>query len=197
MAGHGDRPLRGANRITLAGAPRRYENQGAKIECAERGVTVTLPGPETWLEFPKSAAPEVGKRAVAIEAAVVPESASGVVLAHGGDRNGYSLYLKDGRPAFSVCSDWKRKTTIAPEKLGRDGARLRAELRADGRMVLAVDDRTLAEGKAAGLLSETPGDTLQIGADLVKPVGEYDVPNCLRGEIEDLTLTVTKPGKGR
>ena len=34
-----------------------------------------------------------------------------------------------------------------------------------------------------------PGDSLEVGADLIKPVGDYEVPNRFQGVIKDLEIT--------
>ena len=39
-------------------------------------------------------------------------------------------------------------------------------------------------------LDAEPGDSLQVGADRIKPVGEYDSPNYFRGTIRGLTVQI-------
>ncbi len=44
-------------------------------------------------------------------------------------------------------------------------------------------------GKAeAGIIRNEPGDSIQIGADLLQPVGNYSTPNHFSGIIENLTF---------
>ena len=45
-----------------------------------------------------------------------------------------------------------------------------------------------ARGQAPGLLREEPGDSLQIGADLVDAVGEYETPNGISGALSGVVL---------
>ena len=148
----------------------------------------TFDGKDDYLDLPKAKAPSVAGRAIRIQAEITPQGTSGVVLAHGGDKTGYALYLKGGRAVFSVCVDWKRTTVTADAPLAKGRHVLAASLGADGVMTLGVDGRTAASGKAAGPLDVDPGDSVQIGADRVKPVGDYEVPNPYRGEISKLVL---------
>ena len=41
-------------------------------------------------------------------------------------------------------------------------------------------------------MTAQPGDSVQIGADLIKPVGDYDVPNAFRGTISNLSLSFAR-----
>jgi len=43
-----------------------------------------------------------------------------------------------------------------------------------------------------GTLVSDPGDSLQIGADTVQPVGDYEVDNCFEGCIANVRLTYGK-----
>ena len=145
-----------------------------------------------YLDLPRASAPTICGKTIEISARVTAEKPSGVIFAHGGNRWGLSLYLADGRPAFATRVDWKSTVIIAPEPLGQ-GATLTARLEKEGRMTLAVDGRIVAQAKAPGLLAREPGDSIQIGADTVQPVGEYKSPNCFTGVIAELTLEIGSP----
>ena len=54
--------------------------------------------------------------------------------------------------------------------------------------LLKVDGKLVAKGRAPGALQVEPGDSVQIGADLIKPVGDYGNDNSFRGSISGLFL---------
>jgi arylsulfatase len=171
--------------VSIGGRSRKLVNHGVRID----GTTWQFDGKDAWLDLPRADAPRVAGKALMVAATVEAAGASGVVLAHGGDRSGYALYLAEGRPAFSVCTNWTR-TTVHGSALGKGEHTLEARLEKDGRMALLVDGKTVAEGKAPGPVAGEPGDSLQIGADLIKPVGEYAVPNPFAGTIRRIRLEV-------
>ena len=64
---------------------------------------------KSWLDLPMFRAPKVaGGRALQIKGTIQPEAQSGVVLAHGNNENGYSVYLQASRLCFAACVDNKR-----------------------------------------------------------------------------------------
>ncbi|MGF1581240.1 MAG: sulfatase-like hydrolase/transferase [Gemmataceae bacterium] len=157
--------------------------------------TMRFDGNASYLNLARQDAPEVAKQPIRISAIVKSTKPNGVILAHGGDKSGYSLYLKDGKPTFSVCVKWKRTTIQSRNKLGEANATLEVIWDAKGEMRLLVDGKIAAKGISKGLLRANPGDTLHVGADLIKPVGEYRVPNHYRGAISNLRLEIGTKGR--
>lgn len=145
-----------------------------------------------WLDLPRQQAPIMANKPITIRCVVASEADNGVILAHGGDRSGYSLFVKDGRLAFSVCVDRKRTTITSQQLLGSEPREVEAIWSKDSSITLKIAGAVVAEGKTPGLLDSEPGDSIQIGADLVKPVGEYEVPNAFRGVISDLTVKIPR-----
>jgi len=145
---------------------------------------------DAWLDLPRHAAPHVTGKPVTVSLTLDKiGKPGGVLVAHGGDRSGYSLYLDEGRPVFSVCVDWKRTMIAADEKLTTHRPKqLTAKLGKNGKMTLLVDDQIVAEGKAPSALLSNPGDSIQIGADHIKPVGDYAVPNAFQGALSNLRI---------
>ncbi|MFW6163022.1 MAG: sulfatase-like hydrolase/transferase, partial [Planctomycetota bacterium] len=175
--------------LTLAGRKRPLTNHGAEIRKDKARPLLTFDG-DGYLDLPREHAPSVARRRIAVSAEIHAHAEDGVILAHGGDRTGYALHLAGGRPAFSVCVDWKRATIAAAEPLGEGWHSVAAELGPKGSMSLSVDGKVVAQGRAAGLLLRDPGDTLQIGADTVKPVGGYRCPHPFQGQIRAIRLDV-------
>lgn len=173
--------------LLLAGRRRRYVNRGVTIEDRADGMVFAFDG-HGYLDVPRAEAPDVAGRSLSLKARIRAEKPDGVILAQGGDRCGYSLYLKDAHLAFSVCNDWKRVTVKSPAPLPAGEHLVTAALMPTGLLRLTVDGSEAGERKSPGLLDTTPGDSLQVGADTVKPVGDYGVDNVFKGTIRDLDL---------
>ena len=60
-------------------------------------------------------------------------------------------------------------------------------------MTLAIDGRTVAQGKAAGLISRQPMEDFCVGHDNRMAVGEYVAPARFNGTIKNLKITNDKP----
>jgi len=167
-----------------------------------RNNTWYLNGTTSHLALPRAQAPDVAKKGLRILATFEPKAAEtdGVVFAHGGNKTGYALYIDDRRPVFVVTENWKRAVIKGPDPLPADNrSRIEAKLAKDGKMTLRLNGEEIAAGKSP-LLSVNPGDSIEIGSDLVQPVGDYEVPNALDGIIYHLVGTVVRQhpfGKGR
>ncbi|MBC8868802.1 MAG: sulfatase-like hydrolase/transferase [Planctomycetes bacterium] len=163
----------------------RFNNRG--VEVGEEGEW--LFDGQAWLDLPRHMAPKVsGGKWIRIGATIAPTAANGVILAHGGDKSGYCIYLKDGKLAFATCVAWQRTVIATNEPLGEGLHQFEAFWQTDGGMQLKVGNRLVAKGRAPGALQAEPGDSIQIGADLIKPVGDYENDNPFHGSISDLFL---------
>ena len=145
-------------------------------------------GTTDFLDLDRRNAPDPSRMPITVAAWICPAKPDGVVLAHGGDRNGYALYLHHGRLAFAACIDWKRTVVGVLRKLPDGWVHVAAQLAGDGGVTLFVNGRAAAVGRAAGLLAANPGDSLQVGADAVKPVGQYTAPNRFAGLMAGLRV---------
>ncbi len=143
---------------------------------------------KSWLELPSFRAPKVaGGRWIQIKGAIEPENDNGVILAHGGVRDGYSVYLDAGILKFTTCSGGIRETIASATKLIAP-IDFEASWRADGEMTLRVDKKIIAKSKTETQMQKEPSDSIHIGADLDSPVGEYKTPNAFTGTIKNLTF---------
>jgi arylsulfatase A-like enzyme len=162
----------------------RFQNHGVKAA----NNTWSFDG-KSWLDLPRQSAPMVsGDKWLRIKATIEPTASNGVIIAHGGDKSGYSIYLKDGKLAFATCVGWKRTVIVAENPLPAGPVEIEAFLQKTGRMILRVNQKDVAKGKSPSCLKQQPGDSVQIGADLIKPVGDYKTENIYQGTITDLTL---------
>jgi arylsulfatase len=109
------------------------------------------------------------------------------VLAQGGNRHGYALYLSDGRLAFSVRVNG-RVTTIRATETPSGRFAVTARLNRDASMQLLVNGHVAAEGQAPGLIPVQPEDELSIGEDSRSAVGDYPPPHPLRGTISEVRV---------
>jgi arylsulfatase len=134
----------------------------------------------------------------------IPEGgADGVIIAQGGRFAGWSLYVKDGRPAY--VHNWlgKARYTIAsPEPLPAGAAVIRYEFTFEGKQpgaggtgVILVNGRKVAEGRIERTvpLAFSLDDGVNVGADLGTPVTEeyaqYD--NQFTGTIRKVSVELT------
>jgi arylsulfatase len=127
--------------------------------------------------------PQVGGKAIEISATVSKSSDDGVIVAQGGLAEGYSLYIKSGHVNFAIRRQKILTVIAARDALPAAPFTLSATLAKDGTMKLSINGSEVASGKAAGALTRTPTDGLQVGRDLKDTVGSYETPFAFKGEI--------------
>jgi len=137
--------------------------------------------------LPRSEAPNVKGKPFTLEAVFFAEG-DGVVVAQGGEGAGYTLYLKDGKLNFATKHDRKATHLIAGEKLPAGKVTAQVSLAKDGTIILSINGKETARGKAEGPLLMTPIDGLQVGSDPTSPVHDYESPFPLKGKVESVHL---------
>jgi arylsulfatase len=144
---------------------------------AERSDVITKPSPR------------IANRPLVIRCEVMParDNSSGVLLAQGGDQQGYALSLKEGRPVFSVRIDG-RLYEIAASAAQQGRFSLEAHLARGGAMTLLINGKKAASGAAPGLITAQPKDGLSIGEDTLSAVGDYRAPNRFPGKVENVKV---------
>jgi Arylsulfatase A and related enzymes len=134
-------------------------------------------------------APAIVNRSFAISAKVtVPaEKSSGVIVAQGGTRVGYSLYLQEGYPVLTV-----RTTKGARHLKGSTPLtgthQVRATLTKSGDLQLQVDNQSIEQGASGGLIDAQPVDGLSVGRDAAGAVGNYTAPFPFSGTVESVVV---------
>ncbi len=131
-------------------------------------------------------APAYGGRSVTITASFDSEGADGVIVAQGGDKQGYALYIRDGKLVLGVRDSWKLTEAIASEQLVSGSTKVTATISTNGKMLLVVDGKVAAEADAKCVLAQA-GDGLQVGDDKIKPVGNYSTTG-FAGTISEVKL---------
>ena len=147
---------------------------------------------EGWAErccvrSPLAASPQIANKPLAITCEVEPQAPRGVILAQGGNQQGYALWLRDGQLIFGVRIHG-RLTSVALREIPAGRFAITARLKRDGVMQLVVNGRMVADGKAPGLIPAQPVDELSIGQDVHTAVGDYTAPHPLRGAVENVRV---------
>lgn len=133
-----------------------------------------------------SNAPQCGGKSVTITASFNSKGADGVIVAQGGDKQGYALYIRNGKLVLGVRADWKLTEAVAGEPLNSGITQVTATISANGKMQLLVNEKIAATADAKCVLAQ-PGDGLQVGDDKIKPVGDYTT-KTFSGSISELRL---------
>jgi hypothetical protein len=134
-------------------------------------------------------APQIAGKTLRITCEVKPKSKNAVIVAQGGKNIGYSLYLTDGIPTFGVREGGKL-FTIAALAAPKKAYTLEAQLQADGKMMLAINGKSAALGKAPGLFSRQPSEGMDVGFDDGAPVAKYkgNVKDPFQGKLSKLKI---------
>jgi len=126
--------------------------------------------------------------------------ASGVILAQAGRFGGWSLYLKDGKPAYVynwICRERYRVASAKPLPAGK--ATLRVDFAYDGggrgkggTATLSVNGQKVAEGRIANTNANlfSADEAADVGVDEGTPVTEDYKPSTSRFTGRILKVTV-------
>lgn len=135
-------------------------------------------------------APDIAGRAFAVSCEVETAQKDTVILAHGGLSYGYALFLRNGRAAFAIRTGANRVTEITAPDAFPGAGRLEATLANDGAMRIAINGKTVAEGKAPGPIAQQPAENFCVGMDDGHPVTGYGTPKPFTGRITQLSVKV-------
>jgi arylsulfatase len=121
-------------------------------------------------------------------------------MADGGEEGGFSLYIKDGKPAYTYNYFKRQITTIAsPEALPPGPAKITLQLAYDGNgagksatITLFVNDKPAASARLPETVRTAFSfeETFDIGEDSASPVGPYQSPFPFAGRIEHIDLDI-------
>ena len=131
-------------------------------------------------------APVCAGRKVTIDATIESSGKDGVILAQGGDKAGYALYIRDGKLVLGVRRDWKLTEAVTSALPSGSSVVVAATIGQTGKMTISLAGKQVATADAKGTLTQ-PGDGLQVGNDLIKPVGKYTATK-FPGKITKLNL---------
>ncbi len=133
----------------------------------------------------------------------VPARASGVILSQGGRFGGWSLYMKDGRPAYIYNFLGLARYTIAsPQALTAGPATVTLDFAYDGggpgkggKAILYVNGKPVAEGRIEKTQPNifSADETADVGIDNQTPVAEgigVGPETKFTGKINKVTLEV-------
>ena len=81
----------------------------------------------------------------------------------------------------------KKRIVVRSPAAITGSANFEANWNSRGEAFLKVNGKLVGKTEA-GIIRNEPGDSIQIGADLIQPVGNYNTPNHFTGIIENLTF---------
>ncbi len=140
------------------------------------------------VEVPRAEGLDPTGKPVTIEAWIHADRPAGVVLAHGGNSHGFSLYLQQGRPHFAVRAQDQVGTVSATESVVGRWAHLAAVLNADRRLQLFIDGQLVATDTSPTLVERHPAESIDIGADGRSWVVDYQAGMQFQGRIDEVRL---------
>ncbi|RYX86435.1 arylsulfatase [bacterium] len=132
-------------------------------------------------------APMIANRSITISAKLGATHGDGVIVAQGGDREGYSLFIKAGKLVLATRSGGTLTTAISPEPLPTGQVIVGANIAKDGTLTIQIEANTLATAKGPSLKA-MPADGLNVGRDGGGLVGNYTAENDFNGTIESVRI---------
>jgi hypothetical protein len=135
------------------------------------------------------AAPLVlGSQPLTVGAMCRPAAPDGVIVAMGDEKDGFSLYVREGVPRFAVRTKGVLREVAAPEPVVLDQwAHVAGVVDAKGGLSLLVDTWPVATAEGS-LLADTSAEPLAVGADPGSPVGGYASPLHWQGLLQDVRV---------
>ena len=117
---------------------------------------VALAGKDAIKSVASSGKFDPGSKPLLVGGNVKLDSDSGVMLAQGGESHGWSLYLFDRIPHFSLRVDGSSETIFGSDEISSDWHHVAAAVNAKGEGQLYVDGQAVGSPAKVGLVEKTP-----------------------------------------
>jgi outer membrane protein assembly factor BamB len=129
----------------------------------------------------------VGKP-LTVEAWIKAEKPDGAIAARGGVNHGYALVLKGGKPEFTIRVSDVAYSVTAGEAVTGQWTHVAGVLTEDKQLQVYINGALAASEKVIGPLVASPGQPMEVGADLSTGAGEYESPFGFTGAIDEVRL---------
>jgi len=144
--------------------------------------------PLSVVRIEKSESLKCARTPLTVTAWVKATKRGGVILARGGNAQGYVLYLRKGRPHFAVRSNATVSTVSAEQQVHGGWTHLAGVLTADKELRIYVDGTLAASTTAHALIAGEPSEAMGLGADEGSTVSDYESPFTLEGVLDDVAV---------
>jgi len=134
-------------------------------------------------------APMIANKAFEVEAHYQGDG-DGVLVAQGGDAHGWVLYVEDDRLHFGVCRNGKFSFVKASSAIESKTRKVLVRFDKNGEVEFLEGERSLGEGKLAGLVAQMPVDGLHVGRDEYGTVGVYKNAFRFPGEVKKIRIKI-------
>lgn len=177
------------------GGPRRAARLTAKAEEKDddndAGSAVSAAGPwKAGDSLSGAESPDLTGKPFVITADLDGKAQpAGVIVAQGGNAQGYALHVKDGKLELSLRRTRELTSVLATEAIPAGAHKVEAAVAADGAVTLKVDGKAVGQGKVAGLLARKPGEGLTVGNDGDAAVGDYTAPHPFNGTVTNVVVS--------
>ncbi|MDR3197155.1 MAG: arylsulfatase [Planctomycetaceae bacterium] len=181
------------NIADISGKQNKISVHGNIEFVAKDGFSARYFDGNSYIEIEKSPALYCAQTAWSVDAAVRAEKPDGVILAYGGTRYGYSLFLKSGKPAFAVRIDGEIFTAAAEnvieidQNISNNLVSIKGVITPEKKAELYVNGKKNATINLPDFIIENPVEALQIGTDLGGKVNGLDLPK-FKGWIEQIEI---------
>ena len=116
------------------------------------------------------------------------DAPDGLLVTHGGASLGYCLYLRGGKPAWTVRSAKKAVTVMGTKPIEAGWNTLTAMITADKRLVLECNGKQVGKGKLREFINKDPNVGLRIGGNRASEVVSDNPPPGFTGLIESVQI---------
>lgn len=182
------KPAQGAVIADVSGAKNAGKARSLTFTEGRAGKQAAKFDGHAVIEVGKAPSLDPSNSAWTIEATIKADQPNGVIVARGGQSQGYSLYLREGRPTFTVTANNRAKTIEGQEAITGQWKHLAAAITKDQRIALYVDGALKVSQPLPSYLTKDPNDGLQIGNDTGSQVIAYPGGSAFNGLIERVQL---------
>ncbi|MBN2308947.1 MAG: sulfatase-like hydrolase/transferase, partial [Candidatus Hydrogenedentes bacterium] len=153
---------------------------GKALEFSDKALVRVEPAPDSLSPAMKP---------FAVGAWVNPAHADGVIASFGGQSQGFSLYLRNALPHFTIRASNRPAACrgTSPVPLGK-WSHIVAVLTQDAGMRLYVNGECVAENDAGEFIAAKPNEGFYVGADAGTPAGDYPGPLYWQGRIGEIRV---------
>ena len=120
---------------------------------------------------------------------VTTENPNGVIIAHGGESQGYSLYLDKGKPTLVVRHNGVMHKVAADQVVDfKQWKHVTAKIDADATASIMIDGEMVARQEKFSFVGNRPADGISVGMDSGSFVSDYENGNALDGKLKDIRI---------